>query len=55
MALADGGQVMVSSLVRELMAGSDRRFFSRGERTLKGLLDWEEDIQSPIHTSAFEV
>jgi class 3 adenylate cyclase/pimeloyl-ACP methyl ester carboxylesterase/acyl dehydratase len=45
---ADGGEIMVSSLVRELVAGRDYRFVGRGQRSLKGFeelvpvfeLDW---------------
>jgi class 3 adenylate cyclase/pimeloyl-ACP methyl ester carboxylesterase/acyl dehydratase len=45
---ADGGEIMVSSLVRELVAGRNYRFVGRGQRSLKGFeelvpvfeLDW---------------
>jgi class 3 adenylate cyclase/pimeloyl-ACP methyl ester carboxylesterase/acyl dehydratase len=45
---ASGGEIMVSSLVRELVAGRDYRFVGRGPRSLKGFeesvplfeLDW---------------
>jgi class 3 adenylate cyclase len=45
---AAGGEIMVSSLVRELVAGRDYRFVGRGPRSLKGFdepvpifeLDW---------------
>jgi class 3 adenylate cyclase/pimeloyl-ACP methyl ester carboxylesterase/acyl dehydratase len=48
MAAADGREIMVSSLVRELVAGRDCRFVGRGQRSLKGFaepvplfeLDW---------------
>jgi class 3 adenylate cyclase/pimeloyl-ACP methyl ester carboxylesterase/acyl dehydratase len=45
---ANGGEIMVSSLVRELVAGRNYRFVGRGQRSLKGFeelvpvfeLDW---------------
>ena len=48
MATASGDEIMVSSLVRELVAGRDYRFIGRGPRALKGFdqpvplyeLDW---------------
>jgi class 3 adenylate cyclase/pimeloyl-ACP methyl ester carboxylesterase/acyl dehydratase len=48
MAAADGREIMVSSLVRELVAGRNYRFVGRGQRSLKGFeelvpvfeLDW---------------
>jgi pimeloyl-ACP methyl ester carboxylesterase/class 3 adenylate cyclase/acyl dehydratase len=51
MDIADGGQVLVSALVRELVAGRDYRFISRGLKTLKGFedpvgvfeLDWRHE------------
>jgi class 3 adenylate cyclase len=36
-ALAQGGQVLVSSTVRDLVAGSNLRFIDQGARTLKGI------------------
>jgi len=58
MATADGDEIMVSSLVRELVAGRDYRFIGRGQRSLKGLaqpvplfeLDWRHI--GPISTAA---
>ncbi len=49
MGSANGGQILVSSMVRELVAGKDYSFIFRGERELKGIedpirlfeLDWE--------------
>lgn len=38
-ALAEGGQVLVSSTVRDLVAGSGLRFVDRGAASLKGLDD----------------
>jgi class 3 adenylate cyclase len=38
-ALADGGEVLVSSTVKDLVAGSGIRFEDRGTRRLKGLSD----------------
>jgi class 3 adenylate cyclase len=38
-ALAGPGEILVSSTVRDLVAGSDLRFEDRGERQLKGLPD----------------
>ncbi len=48
MATAGGDEIMVSSLMRELVAGRDYRFIGRGQRSLKGFdqpvplfeLDW---------------
>ena len=40
-ALAKGGEVLVSSTVRDLVAGSGLRFADRGRHTLKGVPgDW---------------
>jgi class 3 adenylate cyclase len=36
-ALAQGGQVLVSSTVRDLVAGSNLRFADQGARALKGI------------------
>jgi class 3 adenylate cyclase len=55
---ASGGEIMVSSLVRELVAGRDYRFVGRGLRSLKGLeesvplfeLDWRH--VGPASTAA---
>ena len=41
-ALAEGGEVLVSSTVRDLVAGSNLRFVDRGFRSLKGL---DEEIR----------
>jgi len=41
-ALATGGEVLVSSTVRDLVAGSNLRFADRGFRSLKGL---EEEVR----------
>ncbi len=58
---ADGGQVLVSGLVRELVAGREYRFVSRGLKTLKGFenpvgvfeLDWRhEGPASPAAAAA---
>ena len=58
---ADGGQVLVSALVRELVAGRDYRFIRRGLKTLKGFedpvgafeLDWRhEGPASPAAAAA---
>jgi class 3 adenylate cyclase len=38
-AVAKGGQVLVSSTVRDLVAGSNLRFADQGARTLKGILE----------------
>jgi class 3 adenylate cyclase len=41
-ATAEAGEILVSSTVRDLVAGSGLRFESRGRRTLKGLQEeWE--------------
>lgn len=41
-ATAEAGEILVSSTVRDLVAGSGLRFVSRGRRTLKGLQEeWE--------------
>lgn len=53
-----GGQIMVSSLVRELVAGRDYRFVGRGRRSLKGFdepvpvfeLDWRH--RGPVSAAA---
>jgi class 3 adenylate cyclase len=37
--LAQGGQVLVSSTVRDLVAGSGLRFIDQGARALKGIPD----------------
>lgn len=58
MDVAGGGEVMVSSLVRELVAGRDYRFEGRGLRNLKGFeepvpvfeLDWRH--QGPASTAS---
>ncbi len=50
-ALADGGEILVSNVVRELMAGKPFRFGDRGETMLKGFevpvrlyeVHWRED------------
>ena len=55
---AGGGEIMVSSLVRELVAGRDYRFVGRGPRSLKGFeepvpvfeLDWRH--VGPASTAA---
>jgi len=55
---ANGGEIMVSSLVRELVAGRDYRFVGRGKRSLKGFikpvplfeLDWRHS--GPASTAA---
>ena len=39
-ALADGGEVLVSSTVKDLVAGSQIRFEDRGEQELKGVGTW---------------
>jgi class 3 adenylate cyclase len=39
LALARGGEVLVSSTVKDLVAGSDLRFEDRGEHELKGIPD----------------
>ena len=40
-ALADGGEVLVSSTVKDLVAGSGLRFGDRGSHSLKGVPgDW---------------
>ncbi len=58
---ADGGQILVSALVRELVAGKDYRFISRGLKKLKGFedpvgvfeLDWQhEGPASPAAAAA---
>ncbi len=58
---ADGGQILVSGLVRELVAGREYRFISRGVKTLKGFeepvgvfeLDWRhEGPASPAAAAA---
>jgi class 3 adenylate cyclase len=42
LALADGGEVLVSRTVRDLVTGSGLRFVDRGTHTLKGVPDdWE--------------
>jgi class 3 adenylate cyclase len=38
-ALASGGEVLVSSTVKDLVAGSGIRFADRGKRQLKGISD----------------
>jgi class 3 adenylate cyclase len=38
-ALADAGEVLVSSTVKDLVAGSGMRFVDRGTRHLKGISD----------------
>jgi class 3 adenylate cyclase len=58
---ARGGEIMVSSLVRELVAGRDYRFVGRGQRPLKGYedpvplfeLDWRH--VGPASTAAAAV
>ena len=58
MATASGDEIMVSSLVRELVAGRDYRFMGRGQRLLKGFdqpvplfeLDWRH--VGPVSTAA---
>jgi class 3 adenylate cyclase len=58
---ASGGEIMVSSLVRELVAGRDYRFVGRGLRSLKGFeepvplfeLDWRHI--GPASTAAAAV
>lgn len=41
-AAAEGGEILVSNTVKDLVAGSGLRFVSRGRRTLKGLQgEWE--------------
>jgi class 3 adenylate cyclase len=41
-ATAEAGEILVSSTVRDLVAGSGLRFVSRGRHTLKGLREkWE--------------
>jgi acyl dehydratase len=58
MATADGDEIMVSSLVRELVAGRDYQFIGRGQRSLKGFdqpvplfeLDWRH--VGPVSTAA---
>jgi class 3 adenylate cyclase/acyl dehydratase/pimeloyl-ACP methyl ester carboxylesterase len=60
---ADGGQVLVSSIVRELVAGKQYRFIFRGERELKGIeepirlfeLDWRGDGRVGNATTALEI
>jgi class 3 adenylate cyclase len=60
-ALAGRGEVLVSSTVKELVAGSDINFDDRGQHQLKGVpgswrlwavLDWRV---SPIRTPAYPV
>ena len=41
-ATAEAGEILVSSTVRDLVAGSGLRFVSRGPRTLKGLQEERE-------------
>lgn len=51
MGAARGDQILVSNIVRELVAGKDYRFTSQGSQELKGLqepihiyeLDWSDD------------
>jgi acyl dehydratase len=58
MATADGDEIMVSSLVRELVAGRNYRFIGRGQRLLKGFdqpvplfeVDWRH--AGPVSTAA---
>lgn len=58
MATADGDEIMVSSLVRELVAGRDYRFIGRGQQLLKGFdqpvplfeLDWRHT--GPVSSAA---
>jgi class 3 adenylate cyclase len=38
-ALADGGQILVSSTVKDLVAGSGIRFEDRGTHALRGIPD----------------
>ena len=57
---ASGGEIMVSSLVRELVAGRDYRFVGRGPRSLKGFeesvplfeLDWRHIGPASTATAA---
>ena len=47
-ALADGGEVLVSSTVKDLVAGSGIRFDDRGEKHLKGVPgDWRLFAAAP--------
>jgi class 3 adenylate cyclase len=39
MSLADGGEVLVSRTVRDLVIGSELTFSDRGEHELKGIPD----------------
>jgi class 3 adenylate cyclase/pimeloyl-ACP methyl ester carboxylesterase/acyl dehydratase len=60
MGAADGGQILVSSIVRELVAGRDYAFISRGTKELKGFsdpvpvfeLDWQHDMPASAAAAA---